>query len=214
MRYDTSWDHLPSVTEVTAILNKPDLVSWYIRSTANQIKETSEKAKKIGTLVHKAADLILRKKEFNIETENLHEVYSCLSGLIAWRKTIDLEVLECELKLKSDILGYKGTLDHVIKVGNENWLIDWKTSAKVYPEYILQVVAYQKLYEASGGKIDRLFIPLLSKNEGKFTLNEITESTEDVFKIFKNLLSIKKWLEGDIKCKTKKITQTSLEESQ
>jgi hypothetical protein len=38
--------------------------------------------------------------------------------------------------------GYAGTLDAIVRIAGETWLLDYKTSKGVYPETALQLAAY------------------------------------------------------------------------
>lgn len=204
MRYDKTWSHLPSVTEILDVMNKPNLIYWLKSKTPQEIDEESQKSKKIGNIVHEAIGKILKNEEINIETEYFAEVSNCLKSFLRWKESLQIKVIECELKMKSDVLGYKGTLDHILKVGDEIWLIDWKTIKTIkenviYPSYILQVIGYKKLYEVNGGKIDRYFVGMFEKEGNNFYIHEVKVNEQLAWKIFVNLLEIYKWLKGD-KC--------------
>ena len=67
-----------------------------------------------------------------------------------WASTVSLEVMETELHLVHDDLGFGGTPDAVGRVAGEVCLLDWKTSRGVYVEHKLQVAAYIKLLQVNG----------------------------------------------------------------
>lgn len=206
-RYEKDWAYLPSVTEVLDIIAKPELMAWMRRTSAEDIKRATETATDIGKVSHDAIGRILLKENFNIETEYSQEVSSCVNAFIQWSAPLNLKVLECELKMKSDKLGYKGTLDHIlINAEDKKLLVDWKTSkakyilqAKeshkaVWAEHELQLVAYKKLYEENGGKIDELWCVSLGKDEPIAYPHKIDLSREQyLFDIFNHALQLKKW---------------------
>lgn len=192
-RYDKEWSHLPSVTEVIDVISKPQLIYWLKNTSPEDIKKTSDKSLNIGKVSHEAIGRILNNEKFTIETEYSAEVSSCVKGFIEWKKNFNFKVIECELKIKSDTLGYKGTLDHILENNGKKMLIDWKTSKSCYPEYDLQVVAYKKLYEEQFGKIDSCWIIRLGKENSEFEAHEVTDNHEKLFDIFKAALQIKLW---------------------
>lgn len=64
-----------------------------------------------------------------------------------WLDMVRFELVATEVSLVDDDLGYGGTVDYVGLVNGELALIDWKTSKRVYEEYLAQVGAYAHLWE-------------------------------------------------------------------
>lgn len=56
------------------------------------------------------------------------------------------EVLKNEFSMCLSAFGYGGTLDRILRIKDENWLIDIKTG-NIYEYYFMQLVAYKKLFE-------------------------------------------------------------------
>ena len=47
----------------------------------------------------------------------------------------------------SEKYGYAGTIDYVCTIDGKTYIVDFKTSKQVWPEYELQVSAYKKPIE-------------------------------------------------------------------
>src|SRR5262249_45928265 len=55
-------------------------------------------------------------------------------------------VTHAEVGLVSEKHKFGGTLDAIL-LGNRRAMGDWKSSNKIYPEYMIQIAAYGKLWE-------------------------------------------------------------------
>lgn len=197
-RYEKSWAKYPSVTEVLECLAKPGLMHWFKNTPADEIKKISDDAKNIGTIVHESIGKILRHEKFDLVSEHGTEIVSCLKAATQFITDFEIEnVIECELKMVDEQLGYKGTLDHIVqskKYGSI--LIDWKTSKRLSVENDVQVIAYLELYLrlSNAITIDHCYVVRLDKLTGLYEAHKITFSYSDLFKIFKNLLYTKKMI--------------------
>lgn len=63
---------------------------------------------------------------------------------------------------------YGGTIDMLAKVNDEITLIDFKTSGRIIPSYMMQVSAYKFLLEINNHPVDQLSILRLPKNTGNY----------------------------------------------
>jgi len=63
-----------------------------------------------------------------------------IQGFVNWWESCKPEPIAVEVFLAGD--GYAGTCDFQGRVDGEPWLIDWKTSARVYASHHLQTAAY------------------------------------------------------------------------
>jgi hypothetical protein len=79
---------------------------------------------------------------YKLSEWNMFEKYT------QFRERFPCEIIHSEMNIVSERLGFAGTLDRVIKLGDKLILVDIKTSGAVYPSYWLQVAAYEKLLSA------------------------------------------------------------------
>jgi hypothetical protein len=144
----------PSVTEVLRVINKP-LTQWAARTAASLVLadpftyNTAEKAAAgiyaqrdeaatRGTLVHGAIASHFAGQD-HLVPEDLRGYYRAFS---AWMNSTKCDLIYSETICFSDTHRYAGTLDLMVAISNEPYIVDFKTSRSVYPEYLLQVAAY------------------------------------------------------------------------
>ena len=139
------------------IENEPDMVGEYNTYIYDGIryahKEISREAQNIGSDVHKWIELHIRSKmddghlfveypdDVKVPMENFHK-------WLAMAEKRGIEWLGSEKKIYSKLWNYAGTIDALARINGELYVIDFKTSAKIYKEYYLQVYGYaQAIHE-------------------------------------------------------------------
>ena len=93
-----------------------------------------------GTEIHEIAEQLLHGNKVEIPDEHAAYVVSCVRFLDDW----GAEPVISEATVINRTVGYAGTLDLVARMGNETWLLDWKTGKGVYADSTLQLVAYAR----------------------------------------------------------------------
>ena len=74
------------------------------------------------------------------------------------------------IMLEQSLIGkyFCGTIDAVMKIGNEVHIVDYKTSSNIGYKYFIQLSAYRYLLSKIGINIDKLTILQLNKYESKY----------------------------------------------
>ena len=160
---------LPSVTQCISMINKPYLVAW-----ANKLglagTKTSDEMKRvttIGTLAHAYIQAFLETKIVEFEPQNEEErvisttALQCFSKFLAFYDEYKPTTLECEKRVVNGLFG--GTMDYIARIGDENYIIDFKTSDRVSNDYLLQLSAYYELSKETPHEISKLGILSLPK---------------------------------------------------
>lgn len=149
-----------------------------------------DEAADVGTLIH---DLIER----DIHGE-LHPAIPAsmeervISGYSAWRDWLALNKCEfyaTEVPLVSEEYRFGGTIDVVLKMPNGGLsLADWKSSAAVYSDYLIQLAAYRQLWEENGHPpiTEGFNLFRFSKDHGDFEHRRWPE-LRDAWELFKHL---------------------------
>lgn len=173
---------LPSVTTIlSAMVPKPALVNWaYNQGKAGvPLYAERDKAGDIGTAVHDAVE----EYEFSgtlpqfdeLARDSIPKAVSAFNAYRQWRSFSSFEVIAMEVPLVSERLGYAGTPDMIAKRGDKLCLLDWKTSNAIYPEYLMQLVAYGSLWQDLRGQTFQGYeILRLSKDGDRFEHKEWT----------------------------------------
>ena len=180
---------VPSVTRVVDAVFPKYLVDWAATCGAdywkenygedndmysgilNAHKQISHRAQTIGLEVHKWIELYIKVKMIDGETatEYPEAVKIPMQNFHDWVESREVEWLACEKKVYSRSWEYAGTIDALAKINGKLCVIDFKTSAKIYKEYYLQVSAYCNAIGEMMGELPKLgVIVRVDKEEEKF----------------------------------------------
>ena len=106
-----------------------------------------------GSKVHQAVEDLLLGNEVTMEGEYRNakgdmeeltlEEYECLMSFDEWFKEAKPKILQTELTLFNEEHNYAGTADFICEIDGERTLIDFKTSAQIWPSHKLQISAYK-----------------------------------------------------------------------
>jgi hypothetical protein len=146
-----------SVTEVLSHARKVGLEMWFKMRTKKECDELSAKAKEIGSQLHELIEASINGKNIGIKTKYPTEVQNGLNSFIKFinfmRKDATFTLKWAELQICDKEMELNGTIDCIGELEGTPVIIDWKTGEckgkevpQIYPEYILQVAAYWKLY--------------------------------------------------------------------
>ena len=151
-----------SVTTVLSVINKPALVRWAAKMTAEyaannlqawQNLETAaavdllkgapwrrtEERMSLGTSVHEAAEAWAKGEEITAYPENIRPY---MRQFLCFLEEFEPEVMHSEVSAYNREFGYAGTMDLLARFGDELVLIDYKTGKQAYAEAELQLNAY------------------------------------------------------------------------
>ena len=166
----------------------------------NAHKQISHKAQEIGLEVHKWIELYIKVKMIDGETvtEYPEAVKIPMQNFHDWVESREIEWLACEKKVYSRSWEYAGTIDALAKINDKLCVIDFKTSAKIYKEYYLQVSAYCNAIGEMMGNLPKLgMIVRLDKEEEKF--QEVAFDPWQHNDVFIDALNIKRFQSERIK---------------
>lgn len=191
---------IPSVTQLINPISK--VVYQEISLQTLQAKA------RLGSKVHK---LIERFLKFNYAkpddvTEsyfnNFKELWQALND------KHEIKILHTEFKslYKDEFMTFAGTIDCILQVDNEIWLIDWKTVAKPTNLLLaLQMYGYKKIVEKLNIKVDKVkAVQITNKSYDVLDLTKDVNSNR-ISKLFKMLYDfyVELELEGLINPKNK-----------
>ena len=169
----------------------------------NAHKQISHKAQNIGIEVHKWIELfitvkILSKGKGETISDYPDEVKVPMQNFHKWEESRDIEWIACEKKVYSRSWEYAGTIDALAKINGKLCVIDFKTSAKIYKEYYLQVSAYCNAIGEMMGELPKLgVIVRVDKEEDKF--QEVAFDPWQHNDVFIDALNIKRFQSERIK---------------
>lgn len=230
------YEQRPSVTFITAYYPKGKFFEEWLKKNGDEAELIKRLAGEKGTKVHKACEMLLRGEEVPIDAKFINptteqpeelsvEEYRCIMSFAAWWKTLkNVAIVGSEFLIWPTSYNFAGTVDLLLEIDNELYVIDLKTSQSLHEEHKLQISAYKhalmdmgKLgdYDLRGREIKTAILQLGYKrngNEYKFT--EVDDKF-DVFEhtqgIWKNEIGEQAVLQRDYPLKLKINVPTELE---
>jgi|GEM_PF-6144770 len=201
-----------SITGRLSVINKPFLVPWAAKLAAESgdkdaSRKVMEAAGERGTKVHEAIEeWTTDPSRREIDGQWLASLDSivrpCVEQYLRWEEN-DLDPLddgldESELLVYSKRYGTCGTLDRLTSIEAEPYVIDYKTSKRVYPNHALQVSFYASALQEEGivSGAKRGILHLRDKGYTFYTEEMITEKYGNIFEClqaFEGCLSIDRW---------------------
>lgn len=218
---------LPSVTTILQVVDKSGpLVGWAKRITAEAAVDNAaqiagwvemagrdgavrlltaaattkrDRAANAGSEVHAIAEAITRGHD----PEIAEELAPFVAAYRQWMADFDPEFIAAEEMVANLAEGYAGTLDAIVRIAGETWLLDYKTSKGVYAETAMQLAAYANAEFIGRPGSDRKFrIPLIDqfgvlhlRPEGyEMVPFAVTEATYAAFLAAK---AVREWREGE-----------------
>jgi len=154
--------YVPSVTWIAGCY--PKGIAFY-KWLANQGWDEGQALKNAagdkGSKVHLAIEDMIHgvqvkmdDRYLNKSTEQQEELtleeYDCLMGFSDWVKERKPKFLQSEFVIFDEKVGYAGTVDCLCEIDGKKFLIDFKTSQYIWPEYELQISAYRKTVAIAG----------------------------------------------------------------
>ncbi len=193
----------PSVSTILNYFPKNKFFHDWLRDVGHNSEIIAAKAADEGSQVHNAAEKLILGHEVNWLDDNGTAQYS----LDVWRMILRFaefwsrykpEIIAVEYHLFSDKYEYAGTADLIVKIKDEIWLIDIKTSNSLYTTYELQLGAYASAWnETHDVKITRtgiLWLKAATRTEkelqGKGWQVKIVDNIEKNLEIFNNIYNI------------------------
>lgn len=124
--------------------------AWELGRDGKDYRKVRDDAGGAGSIAHGWIDDDIHGRELaapppEADADMIAKAQSGLGAFRSWRDSMRLEILDTETPLVSDEYGFGGTYDALGVIGDEVILVDWKTSNRVYSEYIAQLAAYRHL---------------------------------------------------------------------
>lgn len=152
----------PSVTSILQCYPKGEgFYRWLANVGYDKSKEIKQSAGKSGSRVHDVIENLLNKQDVNIDNLSDKE-REMFNTFVDWFNKLneehDVEIIATELPIYNDIHKYAGTVDLILKVDTEYWIVDIKTSNYIHDTYELQLSAYAHSSWTKEQIVPRLFV--------------------------------------------------------
>lgn len=174
--YRRNEQYYPSVSSILNYFPKNQFFHAWLKDVGHNSDIIAARAAAEGTQVHNAIDRFLNGEEIkwiddNGRAEYSLEVWKMILKFADFWNTHKPELIATEYHLFSDTHEYAGTTDIIVKLNNQVWLLDIKTSNSLHTSYDLQLAAYAVAWnETHNTLIERtgiLWLKASTRGEGK-----------------------------------------------
>ena len=166
--YNDRGQLVPRVTEIISRMNHSDGLMYWANSLGFKgikYKDALNKAANMGTEAHEAIEKFLKEKletTSNIPFMGFMQWYN----LLTTEYNLDIKLIYSEYKLVCDWFG--GTLDALLEIGGNLYIIDFKTSNHVTYNYFLQLAAYIYILKKKNIFVNGCIVLQLDKEQPGF----------------------------------------------
>lgn len=122
--------------------------AWKLGTEGQDYRKVRDDAASIGTIAHSMVESWIHKEEFDRtphSQEFLASADRSFTAFLDWAAAHKFQVTDTEVRLVSRKWRFGGTPDGFL-VDGKRVIVDFKTSASVYPEYLCQLAAYRALW--------------------------------------------------------------------
>jgi ATP-dependent exoDNAse (exonuclease V) beta subunit len=145
--YKRNENYYPSVTSILQYFPKGKFFENWLKDVGHNSDIIVKKAADEGTQTHSLIERYLTGEKIDWLDEKGHaicslSVWQMLLKFVEFWTTEKPELVESEIHLFSDIHKIAGTCDLVVRMRDELWVLDIKTSNSVHTSYDLQLAAY------------------------------------------------------------------------
>lgn len=170
---------LPSVTEIIKPLTDLSHIPGFVL----------ERKAWIGTVVHATTELY--------DLDELGEYDPDIEGYFeAWKRfrfEHNPSFIAVESRVWHPEAGYAGTIDRVVDINGNRYVLDIKTSKSIYPSTAIQLAAYQGAWQAkTGDEVQRLAVHL--RPDSTFATHTFFDDEADMA-TFRACLAVHQWKE-------------------
>lgn len=226
-RYTVGGNVVANVTSVTGMIDKPALVGWAAKMTAEYVREKwvpgkgytagqinyivdqskrarymkSKVALDIGSKAHDWAEEYINAAIFGLDAPGLPtqpQVLNAVKSFVGWVESNDVKFYFSERKVYSKEHNYCGTVDLLAEVNGWLATIDLKTSTGIYPEYYLQVIAYARAIEEELGLKSETIGVLRIPKDGEPVEYGTAKNSDDLFDAFLAALKLWEWKNAEL----------------
>jgi len=130
--------------------NKQPLFWHYYHKGEAGIGFNEQPEATVGTLAHMMVDYEVKGKELNLAEfpmDMVEQAKTCYSNWQEWKSRNKFEPVKTEISLVSEKHQFGGTIDCIAMINDKLSIMDLKTGKDIYEDHILQIVAYEKLWQ-------------------------------------------------------------------
>lgn len=120
------------------------------RGEIKGLYDKRDEAADAGTLAHALVEAHINKLPLPVLPDNEIGTFAQqgFENYLAWQSDSKITVISQEMEMVSEVYSYGGCPDAIgLDSKGQLCLLDWKTSNKIFPEFLIQLAAYRVLWE-------------------------------------------------------------------
>lgn len=149
--YEIKGKAYPRVTWINSFYPKGTGFDRWMGSMTSfeEAEEVKEAAGRRGTNVHEAIGRLIQGVELSVDNYTDRE-WEMIVAFIEWVKMYKPIFVLNEQRVVSKKYGYAGTFDALVMIGEQHYLVDYKTSSAIHNSYWCQLAAYNQAAKENG----------------------------------------------------------------
>jgi len=170
-------------------------------------RDARDKAADAGTLGHDMIEAYIKGNDLDAvegPEDLLAKASMGYQAFKLWFTSTNIEIVDTEMTLISEKYRFGGTPDALGKTGEGDFaLLDWKTSNRIYADYLIQLACYARLLEENktvDRRIQRFHLLRVGKEFGDFHHHswprEALEPAWRAFELMRELYDLDKRLKS------------------
>jgi len=185
---DSEGRRLPSVTTILSRFKESGgLLYWANQAglDGKTLDEARMPAATAGTMAHDLVEAHINKRDLPVlvgDADTIGKARAAFDVYLRWSEITKVTVKHTEVSLVSERHKFGGRLDAIGIIGNELCLLDWKSSAALYADYLYQCAAYKMLWEENYPDhpiIGGIHLCRFAKEHGDFTHSHFPNVDEE-----------------------------------
>ena len=141
---------VPGVTTISGKLKSADALmawAWKEGKEGRDYRATRDRAADAGSLAHAAVEAWIRGKPYEMlgDPAVVERGQRAFDAFLKWAAQTNLKIVEPEISLVSERYRFGGTMDALL-LDDRRAISDWKSSAATYPDMLIQIAAYGRLW--------------------------------------------------------------------
>ena len=145
---------IPSVTTIINRYKDSGGLIWWAWNEGiegRDYRDTRDKAADAGTLAHEMVEDWLttgrEPRPIDGDSDVEEKALGAFCAFLSWWNQSKIQVIDQEMQMVSEEHRFGGTPDAIGEFDGELCLLDWKSSNRIYQDYLIQLAAYKALWE-------------------------------------------------------------------
>ena len=123
--------------------------AWQKGMNGEDFRSARDEAADAGTIAHEMIECEIKGKKFDpskYDKSLVDKAENAYLSFLEFKDKVNFEVIKTEVHLVSEKYQYGATPDCIAKINGKVALFDWKTSDAIYPDYLIQIAAYEQAW--------------------------------------------------------------------